>query len=263
MVTGKGFRGGKMEKANYNPVKRAKDVAKLVCKDDLRKYRRFRPARFYGGIATADCVGCCLRCLFCWSWREIVNPEAYGHFHSPQKVAGTLTGIARKKGFRQIRISGNEPTLAREHLIKVLELVPRDLLFILETNGILIGHDKTYADDLARYENVYVRVSLKGCNVKEFSILTGAEPEGFILQLQALENLARVDVNVHPAVMVSFSPLVSIKALKRRIGRIDKGFEDFEIEELVLYGDIEKRLKRTKICYATAYEPEHIPTEQV
>ena len=68
---------------------------------------------------------------------------------------------------------------------------------------------------------------------------------------------------MHPAVMVSFSPLVSIKALKRRIGRIDKGFEDIEIEELVLYGDIEKRLKRTKICYATAYEPEHIPTEQV
>ena len=46
-------------------------------------------------------------------------------------VAGTLTGIARKKGFRQIRISGNEPTLGREHLIKVLELVPKDILFIL------------------------------------------------------------------------------------------------------------------------------------
>ena len=93
--------------------------------------------------------------------------------------------------------------------------------------------------------------------------MTGSEPEGFILQLQALENLARVDVNVHPAVMVSFSPLENIEALKRRLRRIDKGFEDFEIEELVLYGDIEKRLKRTKICYATAYEPEHIPTEQV
>lgn len=263
MVTGKGFLSGKMEKASYDPVKRAEDVAKVVCKNDLRKYRRFRPARFYGGIATADCVGCGLRCLFCWSWREIVNPGVHGHFHSPQQVAGTLTSIARKKGFRQIRISGNEPTLAREHFIKVLELVPRDLLFILETNGILIGHDKTYADDLARFENLYVRVSFKGCNEEEFSILTGSEPEGFILQLQALENLARVDVNVHPAVMVSFSPLENIEALKRRLRRIDKGFEDFEIEELVLYGDIEKRLKRTKICYATAYEPEHIPTEQV
>jgi uncharacterized Fe-S cluster-containing radical SAM superfamily protein len=262
-MTGKGFQGGKMEKANYDPVKRAKDVAKLVCKDDLRKYRRFRPARFYGGIATADCVGCGLRCLFCWSWREIVNPEAHGHFHSPQQVAGTLTSIARKKGFRQIRISGNEPTLGREHLIKVLELVPKDILFILETNGILIGHDKTYADDLARFENLYVRVSLKGCNEKEFSMLTGAEPKGFSLQLRALENLSRANVYSRPAVMVSFSPLESIEALKRRIGRIDKGFEDIEIEELVLYGDIEKRLKRTKICYATAYEPEHMPSEKV
>ncbi len=252
-----------MEKANYNPVKRAEDVAKVVCRDDLRKYRRFRPARFYGGIATADCVGCCLRCLFCWSWREVVNPEPHGDFHSPQKVAGTLTGIARKKGFRQIRISGNEPTLGREHLIKVLELVPKDLLFILETNGIMIGHDKTYADDLAKVENLYVRVSLKGCNEKEFSMLTEAEPEGFTLQIQALENLARADVNVHPAVMVSFSPLESIKALKRRLGRIDNSFEDFETEDLILYGDIEKRLKRSKICYATAYESEHMPSEKV
>jgi uncharacterized Fe-S cluster-containing radical SAM superfamily protein len=263
MVTGKVFRGGKMKKANYNPVKGAEDVAKVVCRDDLRKYRRFRSARFYGGIATADCVGCCLRCLFCWSWREIVNPRSHGHFHSAQKVAGTLIGIAHKKGFRQIRISGNEPTLGREHLIKVLELVPKDILFILETNGILIGHDKTYADDLARFENLYVRISLKGCNEKEFSMLTGAEQKGFILQLQALENLARVDVNVHPAVMVSFSSLENIEALKMRLGRIDRGFENFEIEELVLYGDIEKRLKRTGLRYATGYEPEHIPTEKV
>lgn len=254
---------GGREGAQYNPVKRAEEVARVVCRDDLKRYFRFRPARFYGGIATADCVGCCLRCIFCWSWPKVVRPERYGHFHSPQKVAGTLTGIARKKGFRQIRISGNEPTLGREHLIKVLELVPKDILFILETNGILIGHDKTYADDLARFENLYVRVSLKGCNEKEFSMLTGAEPKGFSLQLRALENLSRANVSSRPAVMVSFSPLESIKALKRRIGRIDKGFEDFEIEELVLYGDIEKRLKRTKICYATAYEPEHIPTEQV
>jgi uncharacterized Fe-S cluster-containing radical SAM superfamily protein len=31
-------------------------------------------------------------------------------------------------------ISGNEPTIAREHLLKVLEMVPFDMHFILETN---------------------------------------------------------------------------------------------------------------------------------
>ena len=250
------------EEAQYNPVKRAEEAARVVCKDDLKRYFRFRPARFYGGIATADCVGCCLRCIFCWSWPKVVKPKRYGRFYSPNQVAQRLTAIARKKGFRQVRISGNEPTIGREHLLKILELIPKDILFILETNGILIGHDKTYAEDLAKYENAYVRISFKGCNEKEFSVLTGAEPEGFGLQLRALENLSRANVYSRPAVMVSFSPLESIETLKRRLGRIDKGFEDIEIEELVLYGDIEKRLRRSKRGYAAAYEPEHMQTEQ-
>jgi uncharacterized Fe-S cluster-containing radical SAM superfamily protein len=251
------------EGAQYHPVKRAEKVARVVCRDDLKRYFRFRSARFYGGIATADSVGCCLRCIFCWSWPKVVKPERYGRFYSPNQVAQRLTAIARKKGFRQVRISGNEPTIGREHLLKVLELIPKDILFILETNGILIGHDKTYAEDLAKYENVYVRISFKGCNEEEFSVLTGAEPEGFNLQLRALENLFRANVYSRPAVMVSFSPLESIEHLKRRLGRIDKGFEDIEIEELVLYGDIEKRLKRSKLRYVTAYEPGHMRTEQI
>ena len=67
---------------------------------------------------------------------------------------------------------------------------------ILETNGILIGADESYARDLARFNNLYVRVSLKACNQTEFSAVTGAIPEGFQLQLQALESLARFGANV-------------------------------------------------------------------
>ncbi len=233
--------------AFYDPVQRAEEVAGIVCRDDLRKYYRFRAARFYGGIATADCIGCCLRCLFCWSWPKVSKPERFGRFYSPKEVAGKLTGIARKKGFNQIRISGNEPTIARTHLIKVLELIPKDIQFILETNGILIGCDKTYAGDLARYENVYVRVSIKGCNKEEFSRLTGSEPSGFDLQLKALENLSEAGVAAHPAVMVSFSPIENVESLTKRLGRISNDFENIEIEELALYGDVEKRLKKAGI----------------
>ena len=250
-------------KGRYDPVQKAEEVAKVVCRDDLRKYYRFRPARFYGGIATADCVGCCLRCLFCWSWPKVIQPEQSGRFYSPNEVARTLTVIARKKGFRQMRISGNEPTIGRNHLIKVLEFVPKDILFILETNGILIGQDETYADDLARHENLYVRVSLKGCNEEEFSKLTGAHPQGFALQLKALENLSRAGVNVHPAVMVSFSPAGAVEALRTRLGKIDRAFQDIEVEELAFWGDVEKRLIKAKIEYGKAYHVDGIPPEQV
>lgn len=240
-----------MKKDRYNPVKRAEEVARIVCRDDLRKYYRFRPARFYGGIATGDCVGCCLRCLFCWSWSEVTRPERTGRWHSPQEVADRLASIVYRKGFRQMRISGNEPTIAREHLLRVLELIPGNVLFILETNGILIGYDRSYAEDLARYENIYVRISFKGCNDEEFAALTGAEPKGFVLQLQALENLYRAGVKAHPAVMASFSPWENVKNLRRRLRTIDKQFEDVEIEELIMYGSVEKRLKNAKMAYAS------------
>jgi uncharacterized Fe-S cluster-containing radical SAM superfamily protein len=45
----------------YDPLEKAEEDAKLVCQGHHRKYYRFRAARFYGGIAAADCVGCCLR----------------------------------------------------------------------------------------------------------------------------------------------------------------------------------------------------------
>lgn len=231
----------------YDPVKRAEDVARTVCKGDLRKYYRFRPAKFYGGIATADCVGCCLRCVFCWSWREVVKPGAYGRFYSPKAVAERLISTARKKGFGRVRISGNEPTISREHLLKVLERIPGDVLFILETNGILIGHDETYAVDLGKFKNLYVRVSLKGTTEEEFSALTGAEPEGFGLQLKAVEYLYCAGVHVQPAVMVSFSPAENIRALRKRLGTISPRLKEIEIEELILYGDVEKRLQTAKM----------------
>jgi uncharacterized Fe-S cluster-containing radical SAM superfamily protein len=239
----------------YDPIEKARQTAAIVCRDELRKYHRFRPARFYGGIATADCVGCCLGCAFCWSWRQVVQPESYGQFYAPEEVASKLTAIARKHGFERVRISGNEPTLCRGHLLKAIAGIPHDFLFILETNGILIGHDATYASDLAAFANLYVRVSLKGTNEEEFSRLTGALPHGFGLQLKALEHLWRAKVRVQPAVMVSFSPKANVEALQARLATIAKPMAHIEIEELVLYGDVEKRLEQAGLKYHTASRP--------
>ncbi len=114
---------GEIAAKGFDPVTRAEEVAKIVSREDQRKYYRFRSARFYGGIATADCVGCCLQCLFCWSWPQVVKPDRFGHFYSPHDVAGRLGAILRKKQFRRVRVSGNEPTVAWHHLVKVIELL--------------------------------------------------------------------------------------------------------------------------------------------
>jgi len=239
----------------YDPLQRADDVARVVCQGQRRKYYRFRPARFYGGIATADCVGCCLGCYFCWSWHQITRPGAFGRFYSPEQVAKKLLSICRRKGFWQVRISGNEPTIAREHLLEVLRRIPEEVHFILETNGILIGHDPGYAEALAPFANLHVRVSLKGSTEEEFSRLTGALPAGFALQEKALEHLAAAGVSAHPAVMISFSSDADIDALRRRLARIRPHFAEFEVEELALYGDVDERLERVGIAYHSAYRP--------
>ncbi len=247
----------------YDPIKRAEELARVVSKGDLRKYYRFRPARFYGGIATADCVGCFLRCIFCWSWNEVIRPDECGQFYSPEQVAKNVLSIARKRHFQKIRISGNEPTLARAHLLRLLHLIPSDLLFILETNGILIGHDDSYAKDLSSFNNLYVRVSLKGTTEDEFSKLTGSSPDGFRLQLKAVENLYQAGVNVQPAVMVSFSSSENIEALRKRLGQIGPELADIEDEEVVLYGDVEERLRKANLSCGQTYTPDNIPTEQI
>lgn len=245
----------------YDPVRKAEEIAGIVCRGDSRKYYRFRAARFYGGIATADCVGCCLRCLFCWAWDEVVSPEASGQLCSPEKVAGKLLGIARRKGFKRLRISGNEPTLARGHLLRVLEHIPPQYEFILETNGILIGNDPSYARDLSRFPSLLVRVSLKGTNEDEFSRLTGAEPRGFLLQIKALENLKEAGARAYPAVMASFSATKNVQRLQERLA--DVGFDEMEVEELALYGNVEKRLRQAGIKGVAGYDPSDIPPEQV
>jgi uncharacterized Fe-S cluster-containing radical SAM superfamily protein len=142
-------------------------------------------------------------------------------------------------------------------------LIPGAYLFILETNGILIGNDRTYAEELSRFPNLYVRVSLKGTCEKEFSKLTGSIPEGFQLQLMALQFLKDCGVRVHPACMISFSPRENITALKKRLQAIDPAFEDFEAEELILYPAVEERLKKMKLRYFTGYRPDGIPSEQI
>jgi uncharacterized Fe-S cluster-containing radical SAM superfamily protein len=62
----------------YDPLELGRQTAGMGCRGTARKYYRFRPARFYGGIATADCLGCNLRCAFCWAWAQLHRVQKLG-----------------------------------------------------------------------------------------------------------------------------------------------------------------------------------------
>jgi len=101
----------------YDPIELSKKTEKIVVENNLKKYYRFRPTGFYGGIATADTVGCNLRCKFCWSSNSVWNARSAGEFNTSEEVADKLQSIADKKGYHQLRISGGEPTIGKQHLI--------------------------------------------------------------------------------------------------------------------------------------------------
>lgn len=229
----------------YNPIELSKKTEDIVANGDFKKYYRFRPTGFYGGIATADTVGCNLRCKFCWSGSSVWNSKNTGEFYSSETVANKLHSIAESKAYRQLRVSGGEPTIGRKHLVNLLKNINKKYLFILETNGILLGFDETYADELSVFKNIHVRVCFKGIDPQEFSMLTGAGL-GFEYQIKALENLRNKKMSFNIAV-------VTIKKDKKKF--LDKlkemGLKDIMIEdeEITLYPLVKKRLKDEKILH--------------
>jgi hypothetical protein len=63
--------------------------------------------------------------------------------------------------------------------------------------------------------------------------------------------------------MISFSPPENIAALKKRLKAINPAFENFEVEEFILYPSVEERLKKLKVNYITCHKPESIPAERI
>lgn len=225
----------------YSPLELSKKTEGIVIEGDKRKYYRFRPTRFYGGIATADAVGCNLRCKFCWSSNVVWHAEKAGSFYSAKQVAETLNQMAWAKRFDKVRVSGGEPTIGRAHLCELLDNIDPRLLFVLETNGILLGADISYVEELSRFRNLHVRVCLKGACSEEFSWLTGAEGKGFEYQLDALESLRDAGMSFNIA-------LVSVRGDKKelfnKLGEMGMSDIMVEEEEVTLYPPVRKRLEK-------------------
>lgn len=244
----------------FDPFEKAKEIEGIVSKGILRKYYRMgRAGRWYGGIATADCLGCNLNCIFCWSGKPRDNPEKFGNFYSPEEVANELIKCARKNNYHLLRLSGNEPTIAKDHLLKFLEILSKEnYLFILETNGTLLNYE--FIRELKNFKKVHIRVSLKGAEKNEFSKLTGAYPETFDIILENIKILSDYNLKFNIAIMLSFSNKSNILKLKEILKKISsKIIENFEEEYVILYPIVKKRLKEANILPAIAFSPDGMP----
>ncbi len=194
----------------FDPLELAKQTESIVCRGDRRKYTKFTCTRMYGGVVTGYTCGCCLRCIFCWVHWCRDFPEKYGRFYSSAEAFQQLNRAALKARVSQLRLSGAEPTLGKAHLLSILEKVEYSpfRLFILETNGILIGADPDYAQQIARFKKVHTRVSLKAGTPEAFERKTGAIADSFELPFKGIKNLIKARASFHVAAMSADSRIV-------------------------------------------------------
>ena len=99
----------------YDPIALTRAAERVVVKGNKRKYARLsRPLRFYGGITSAQEVGCNLRCKFCFSDKPVRRPHSTGSFYTPQQVFETLETkhtTQLEEAAKEIR--GNEATFSK------------------------------------------------------------------------------------------------------------------------------------------------------
>jgi uncharacterized Fe-S cluster-containing radical SAM superfamily protein len=229
----------------FDPVKLARRTEAIVSRGDARKYTGFSCAGVYGGISTGYTVGCCLRCIFCWVDASRDFPETRGELYTPEQVVRRLTENARREGVHQLRISGGEPTLCKQHLLAVLEgIEPTGYGFILESNGIPIAIDEEYAAELARTTCVHIRVSLKAGTAAGFEARTGGQGELWELPFVAVEQLLAAGADFHVAAMTDsrLMPEAERRAMLARLRRA--GYRGWVEEEWCdAYRSTVKRLR--------------------
>lgn len=114
-----------------------------------RKYRTVTPRL----LLIDPTSRCNLKCIGCWSADYKVNTDL-----SFEKL-DELFGDAYKLGVRQILMSGGEPMLRKDDILRLCEK-HNNMTYGLFTNGTLI--DEAFVKEMARLGNLNVFVSIEG-----------------------------------------------------------------------------------------------------
>jgi uncharacterized Fe-S cluster-containing radical SAM superfamily protein len=231
----------------YDPIKLTEKMESIVVDGNMRKYAKLsRPLRFYGGTTSAVEVGCNLRCKFCFSDKPVFRPQSTGKFYTPQQVFNALAKGAKRYGHKLISASASEGTLGRQHLFELLDLVEEsEYVYILETNGMTLGDDKAFAEKLAPYKNLHVRVSIKGTSQEEYHELTDAIPQSYELPFKGLKYLIDAGVSCNACVMISFSDAKGIKRVEEKLYGVHPGLlKSLEKEHITPFPKVAQRLAK-------------------
>lgn len=187
----------------FDPCRKMKKACVENCVAMCERSHEFKTPSFVLHV-----LGCNLKCKFCWSesiYRSKKIPK------KPQDVVDDLLCRLHVLGsdkwiseharvdpsaIKCLRITGHEPTLQWNHIMKLLKILDRlsefsDFKINIQTNGIEVGkpHSKMDPSELKELENLSTRIeiSFKGVNPRQFEWLTGAPSRLFHFQCDAFE----------------------------------------------------------------------------
>lgn len=235
----------------FDPIEHSAKIEKIVMSGSKRRYHRFRAAPYYGGIATADALGCNLLCAYCWNYFRNLHPDRSGRFYSPKEVAGNLLRIAQKKHFHLYRMTGSEPILGEaslEHFAEIHRLVAEgdpQCRFVLETNGLMLGYEPGFIKRL-NPAGLMVRVAIKGVDGNSFEKITGAKGEFLKYQIEAVKLLEEAGIDTWPALMGDLFSDPEIKKLQNLL-KLQGISAELEIERLEKYPYVMEQLRKRGI----------------
>jgi len=152
-----------------------------------------------------------------------------------------------------MRLSGAEPLLGQssfEHLCGLLEEINRSdprMEFVLETNGLLLGSNHSFAKRLAEFKRLQVRVSIKGWDEESFERVSGAQGRFFELPLKGIKNLIDAGVVSWPAVMYEIFGSRGIEEVSKRLKELKIKPEELEIEYLENYPFVAENLQKRSV----------------
>jgi uncharacterized Fe-S cluster-containing radical SAM superfamily protein len=234
----------------FDPLKRGADMEAAVMRGIKRLYFRMRPGRFYGGVSTAEAVGCSLLCAYCWNYQRNLNPSRYRDFYSPHETASRLLFLAQKNQLGLFRLSGAEPILGHRsfmHLLEILKILSRyrpGSPVIVDTNGIFLGYQPQLLDQFHGL-NVKVRIGLKGIDPESFETISGAGKEFYHYPLKTLRELKRKGIVSWPALIGDFFSPKSLEDFEAYL-KAEVNPSPLEIETLKQLPMVTKNIARRR-----------------
>lgn len=188
-------------KLPFNPISRLSLIEDKIIQGDKRIYGNLAKFSSQGKNVIVEYVGCPFLCAYCWNVNrnEKINLIG-GTFFTPNEVATKVSLIPHVNEIETFTFSGAEPILGANscrHLLQVIDLIhihqPK-VQFIIETNGLALGLDLDLSKEIAKREEIIVRVSIKGTTPEQFEAITGAQKSVFELPIKAIVNLTQVGV---------------------------------------------------------------------